>query len=581
MGGVSWKQLPRPYQIKIMKYFVPTVFGAAAVIMWQSQVMAQSIAEIESIVQPVTVKIESANPSGSGVIIGRNQNIYYVLTARHVIEGIIPGEEAYIITNDHESHNINTEQIEKLTNNLDLALVKFSSEQNYPVATISKFNYRLYEGRDYEHQIQAKSPDRQYVFVTGFPQTTSTTTKKVFNPGILFDNSASAISQPDTSNSQDNFGGYDLVYTNLTYTGMSGGGVFDTQGRLVGIHGRADGRKIGREDEIIREYLDEVGEEEVKIKVGLSLGIPIQSFLTWAANHQLNNYLKVEASQPQVFSQTSTDSWQPPLSVTDPANPYHWLEKGNQLWRVGKMAEARGAFNKAIQLREDLYLAWFAKGFAAGFDGQYQQALEACDRALALKITPAIIKYESYRCKAGALQQLQQVKPALDALDQALVINDQNPVDWMLQGELRFALKQYQEALTSFNSAIALRQSQQLTPSPLLHNNLGLVRLQLKDYDLALEAIETAIALEPNFAPAWRNKGLVLETINRNQEVIAAYDQALKITPDDYNTWTNRGFTLYKLKQYQAAKASFEQALKINPNYQPAISNLEALTKQK
>jgi tetratricopeptide (TPR) repeat protein len=557
-----------------MKYFVPTVFGAAAVIVLQSQVMAQSIDEIESIVQPLTVKIESANPSGSGVIIGRNQNIYYVLTARHVIEGIIPGEEAYIITNDNEYHNINTQQIEKLSHNLDLALVKFSSQQNYPVAKISGFNYRLYEGRDYEHQLQAKSSDRQYVFVTGFPQTTN---KKVFNPGILFDNSASAISQPNIANPQDNFGGYDLVYTNLTYTGMSGGGVFDTQGRLVGIHGRADGRNIGKEDEVIRKYLNEVGEEEVKIKVGLSLGIPIQSFLTWAVNNQVNNYLQVETSQPPILSQASTDSWQPPLSVTDPNNPYHWLEKGNQLWRVGKAAEARGAYTKAIQLRSDLYLAWFAKGFAAGFDGQYQEALEACDRAISLNVAPTIIKYESYRCKAGALQQLQQVKPALDTLSQALAINDQNSADWMLQGELRYALKQYQEALTSFNSAVALRQSQQLTPSPLLYNNRALVRLQLQDYDLALEDIARAIALDSNFAPAWRNKGLVLETMNRNQEAIAAYDQALKLTPDDYNTWTNRGFALYKLKQYAAAKASFEEALVINPKYQPAITNLEAL----
>ncbi|MGD1919247.1 MAG: tetratricopeptide repeat protein [Pleurocapsa sp.] len=307
------------------------------------------------------------------------------------------------------------------------------------------------------------------------------------------------------------------------------------------------------------------------------MGIPIQSFLDWAANQPINNYLSIADSAPPNLNSSNIKSWQPPLSVRDTANPYHWIERGNQLWRIGRISEARGSFEKAIQLKEDLYLAWFAKGFTLGFDRQFDRALAACDRAIELNVLPTKIKYESFRCKAGALQQLQRLEEALTALEQALTINSDNSADWMFKGELSFALGEYQSALLSLNRAVELRESQQISPSSLLHNNRALVALELEEHDLALSDVEQAIAIDANFAPAWRNKGLILETSDRDEESLVAYNKALELDPQDYNTWTNRGFSLYKLQRYQEAKQSFEKALEINPNYQPAINNLEAI----
>ena len=564
-----------------MNNFLTSVLGAAAIAIIQPQivqpqiVLAQNINSVATIAEQVTVQIEPPlGDKGSGVIIGKNGNTYYVLTARHVLDAAKPGEEAYVDTYDGQSHLVDTTTIEKLPNNIDLLLLQFKSDRDYPIATISQFNYRLYRNNDYENSLFSDAAAEQYVFVSGWPLAVS---ERVFTPGIIFDNSATAISyQPDSSNLQDSFGGYELIYTNLTHPGMSGGAVLDTQGRLIGIHGRADGRKIGEEDEIIRDYLDEVG-SPVRIKVGLSLGIPIQTFLSWASNNTVYGYLKVENSAPPALSQAVAESWQPPIAVQDPNNPYHWLEKGNQLWRIGRVAEARGAYNKAIALREDLYLAWFAKGFALGFDEKYELALEACDKAINLQVSPSRYKYEAYRCKAGALQALQRFEPALDSLNTAIAINPNNPADWMSLGELRYALGQYRDALESLDKAVVLRNDQNLSPSALLYSNRGFVQLELKQYELALEDVETAIAIDPNYAPAWSNKGLILETMGKNEESLTAYDKATKLEPNNYNFWTNRAFVLYKLERYEEAKDSLETALQINPDYQPAINSLEEL----
>jgi tetratricopeptide (TPR) repeat protein len=564
-----------------MKNLLPTVFGTAAIVIVQSQVtvtLAQNIETIKAIAETITVKIESAGYPGSGVIIGKKGRTYYVLTARHVLKDANPGEEAFVSTHDGESYPIDTNQFVPLPNNLDLLLLQFKSDRDYPVATISEYNYRLYQNNDYEHQLFTDATAQQYVFVAGWPLDS---TERVFNPGILFDNSGTAISnQPDVSD-ETNFTGYELVYTNLTHPGMSGGPVLDTQGRLIAIHGRGDGRQIGAEDEIEREYLEEVG-SPIRIKVGLSLGIPIQSFLAWATTQEVSKHLTREDTAPAPFSQTAIDRWQPPIEVEDQENPYHWLEKGNLLWRIGKVAEARGAFIKANQIylaqnQKELYLAWFAKGFADGFAQNFDLALEACDKAIQLQVSPSRYKYEAYRCKAGALKELQQFEPALASLEQAIAYNSNNPADWLTQGELKYALGQYQGAVESFDKAIELRQQQHLSPSALMYSNRSFVRLELKQYKLALQDVETAIQLDPNYVPAWSNKGLILETMEENEASLEAYDKAIELDVNDYNVWTNRAFVLYKLQRYEEARASLETALKIKPDYQPAIDSLEQL----
>ena len=188
-----------------------------------------------------------------------------------------------------------------------------------------------------------------------------------------------------------------------------------------------------------------------------------------------------------------------------------------------------------------------------------------------------LYKYEAHRCKAGALQALQRFNPALNSLNDAIKINPNNSADFLTQGELLYALGQYRGSLESLNEAVELRKVQKLPDSALLYNNRGFVQLELRQYELALEDIETAIRLDPSYTPAWRNKGLVLEEVGRDEEALDAYDKATELDYNDYIVWTNKAFVFYKLKRYEEAKNSLETALEINPDYEPAIKSLEEL----
>ena len=73
--------------------------------------IAQDATTVADIAKQITVKIEGAT-QGSGVLISSNKGIYTVLTAWHVLESNVEGEEIDIITNDGEVHQaFNTRRI--------------------------------------------------------------------------------------------------------------------------------------------------------------------------------------------------------------------------------------------------------------------------------------------------------------------------------------------------------------------------------------------------------------------------------------------------------------------------------------
>ncbi|MFM6013873.1 MAG: serine protease [Dolichospermum sp.] len=104
-----------------------------AIVQYQP-VSALTSVEVNNIAKPITVMIGGLDGKGSGVIVAKNGNTYTVLTANHVVKKV--GYGVYeIITHDGQKYQMEnkTQTLEKL----DLALVKFTSSKNYPVAKIA------------------------------------------------------------------------------------------------------------------------------------------------------------------------------------------------------------------------------------------------------------------------------------------------------------------------------------------------------------------------------------------------------------------------------------------------------------
>ena len=234
------------------------------------------VKKVDDIAQQVTVRIDYQENgkavNGSGTIIGKEGNTYFVLTACHVVSALCKPEnliDNWVITMpDGEKIAVKSgkDSVTILNPAIDVAIVRFNSSKNYAVATIGNYTIK----------------GEQWLFMTGFPGKDQSK-QRLLTAGTVKAKDEAAFNTKDKYSMEN---GQELVYTNQSSGGMSGGGLFDTEGKLVGVN-------TGSEDTIIASEKNKKGFEEISL--GYSLGVPITTFLgiAEAAKFSTQNFPKV------------------------------------------------------------------------------------------------------------------------------------------------------------------------------------------------------------------------------------------------------------------------------------------------
>ncbi len=207
--------------------------------------------ELHQLCQSATVRVIKADSAGSGVIINRQGNIYSVLTNWHVVDASNP----LILTADDEQYQL-IEAPQQL-GNVDLALLKFYSEVEYPIP-----------------QMETTMPQiGDTVYAAGFPLEIDQSNS------LYLGNAAFRLTQGEVSviPLKSLPQGYQLGYTNDTVIGMSGSPIFNDQGFLVAIHGRGKYRDPGFGVYIFEDG-SEPTSEQLEQMIQSSWGIPISNY---------------------------------------------------------------------------------------------------------------------------------------------------------------------------------------------------------------------------------------------------------------------------------------------------------------
>jgi S1-C subfamily serine protease len=186
-----------------------------------SPAVAFSVNELRKTAQETTVFISSEEENGSGLIIARKAKSYYVLTSAHVLK---TNNNYQITTPDRRQYEASI--VARRLPGLDLAILEFKSQQSYRVATLANYG-----------QANKGLIDVGNVYVSGWDGSNSST-HPVFSCGIKFQGDMPSLMFIRKDPISD---GYELAYTNITQPGLSGGPIFDVQGRVIGVHGQAEG----------------------------------------------------------------------------------------------------------------------------------------------------------------------------------------------------------------------------------------------------------------------------------------------------------------------------------------------------
>ncbi len=506
------------------------------------------IAQLETKAKGFTVRIDSSSQAnGSGAIIAREGKTYTVLTADHVLCEKIAEEKTCadytytLTTSDGKTLPLDRKTIIR-QEGVDLAIFTFESNENYPVAEIANY-----------------SPNRESpVFVAGFPKIGDKRAGWLFSGGAVKSQEEGLLAtrQSDFTITQSGAsirvsslsGGYDMVYTSITFGGMSGGPVLNAAGQVIGIHGRSEGVKG-------------------KIQLGFSLGIPINSFIGLQERFRVKLSSFVTA-QPQLTAQQQQEIDRTLVSVEVPetnASADIWIERGNQLWRLKKDERALQAFDRAIQLNnpEYTYLAWYGKARVYGRKYKAREAIEALDQALAT--LPAREKGSEFHGEILNYQgvfyeQMNQSEKAIAFFEQAIKISPQNPNYYNSLSSALQNVKRYDRALAAINRAI------EIAPRSSWYSNRGNIYKDLKKSDLALADYNQALVLNPNNPRAYIARADVYEERKEWDLALADYNRAIEIDANFAPAYRSRGYFYMARKQWDLALADFNKAITIDPN---------------
>ncbi len=135
--------------------------------------------------------------------------------------------------------------------------------------------------------------------------------------------------------------------------------------------------------------------------------------------------------------------------------------------------------------------------------------------------------------------------------------------------QTRQQLAYWRHSTTLFARALAVTEGNYV-----MHTNLGIEQGRAGDLAGAASHFDAALAINPEYAPAWNNRGIVLASQGRLAEAVAHYQRAVALQPGYARAHTNLAAALMSLGDLAGAEAACRRALAADPEYLGAWNNL-------
>ncbi len=269
--------------------------------------------------------------------------------------------------------------------------------------------------------------------------------------------------------------------------GSSGGGLFDAQGRLVGI-------------------------TTFYLKEGQSLNFALPAEWTLALDRQ-----------PASPSRTATAN-------SPEFQALMWFEVGYKADQAGDYENALHAYQEAARLVSGAPKAVVLGNLGLVYDalGQYGKAASAYQEALRLQPDNAA----TWGVLGLAYIELRQYEKALSAEQEALRLKPGDENAWCNLGAIYARLGQWGKGASAEEEALRLKPDYELA-----WFKLGGFYSLLRQYDKAVSAYQDALRLKPDDATAWFGLGLAYAALGQQSEVIKVYEKLKTLDPkmaDDF-----------------------------------------------
>ena len=197
-----------------------------------------------------------------------------------------------------------------------------------------------------------------------------------------------------------------------------------------------------------------------------------------------------------------------------------------------------------------------------------EAALGHCLDALAQSPAEAALHHVHGR----ALNNLDRLPEALDALNRAIGIESGNPQMFAHRGHILFRLQQTDEAVEDFHSALALEPFQLVALS-----GLAGICLAAGQAAKAVTLLVRLTACEPDNRKHWLNLGLARHESGLLHEAEEAFRNALELLPGDPDVCCGLASVLQSQGRLDEASEWFARALQLQPDHPQATAAIAGI----
>lgn len=190
-------------------------------------------------------------------------------------------------------------------------------------------------------------------------------------------------------------------------------------------------------------------------------------------------------------------------------------------------------------------------------DGQFDLAIETCDRALDLDPNSAL----AYLHRAKAHNGKKEYEVAIGDASAAIQLDPQIASAYGNRGWANHQLLRYQDAIRDYKEAVrhGARTAQ-------TYSNLGYCYTQIDEHKLAIESFNQALDIDSKYLFALRYRGWAYDAISDFDRAIQDYTAAIELGDADGFGHANRGYCYYSTKNLGQAIDDLTVAVQLNPD---------------
>ncbi len=245
-----------------------------------------------------------------------------------------------------------------------------------------------------------------------------------------------------------------------------------------------------------------------------------------------------------------------------PGDAKLWARYGALQLGMKQYPEAIASLDQAIrrqgnnaQALTDQCIAWMELG-------QKEPALAACEKAIKANANwgdRSPLTAQRYR--SLIVNEKETYKAAIDLYKKAL---EKEPTDSLVlfyKGEALEKLGDQKEAIQAYQAALNGNGNWGSENPAIAWFIRGLTHRSTQDLELAVQAFDRALFLNPNHAPTWFQQGEALRQLKRMTEALIAYNRAVELQPTSSQYLLAQCKALNQVQQVESALAACQKAM--------------------